>query len=222
MNRLTTLTQLHEKLQKHLDEQSKNWESFIYAQQKGFYQGFDEIKIDGCRPTEKRFKRYNIEKYLSKDKSSLDIGCNCGFFSLFVSKFLNTVTGVEINPYLVSIANDTKNFLKINNTEFVSSKFEELKTDKKFDIVFSFANDSTIDDNTEFNFKEYIQKILSLLKDDGILIFESQAIDAIIPQKFEPKMKILEELFTILENRKVESEYPLNVPERIFLVLQKK
>lgn len=219
---MITINELHEKLQKHLDEQSKNWESFIYAQEKGFYQGFDEIKIDGCRPTEKRFKRYNIEKYLSKEKSALDIGSNCGFFSLFSSKFLGNVTGIEINPYLISIANDTKEFLKIHNANFISSKFEELQTNERFDIVFSFANDSTIDNNTEFNFEEYIQKILNLLKDDGLLIFESQAIDAIIPQKFEPKMKILEDFFTVLEKRNVESEYPLNVPKRIFLVLKKK
>jgi len=219
---MITLDQLHAKLQKHLDEQSKEWDSFIYAKEKGFYQGFNEIQIDGCRPTEKRFERYNIDKYLSTTKSALDIGSNCGFFSLFVSRFLAEVTGIEINPHLVSIADDTKDFLQINNTNFISSKFEKFQTDKKFDIIFSFANDSTIDSNTEFNFEQYTKKILDLLQNNGLLIFESQAIDAIIPQKFDPKMQILEKFFVVLEKRNVESEYPLNVPERIFLVLKKK
>jgi len=219
---MITLDQLHAKLQKHLDEQSKEWDSFIYAKEKGFYQGFNEIQIDGCRPTEKRFERYNIDKYLSTTKSALDIGSNCGFFSLFVSRFLAQVTGIEINPHLVSIADDTKDFLQINNTNFISSKFEKFQTDKKFDIIFSFANDSTIDSNTEFNFEQYTKKILDLLQNNGLLIFESQAIDAIIPQKFDPKMQILEKFFVVLEKRNVESEYPLNVPERIFLVLKKK
>ena len=219
---MITLDQLHAKLQKHLDEQSKEWDSFIYAKEKGFYQGFNEIQIDGCRPTEKRFERYNIDKYLSTTKSALDIGSNCGFFSLFVSRFLAEVTGIEINPHLISIADDTKDFLQINNTNFISSKFEKFQTDKKFDIIFSFANDSTIDSNTEFNFEQYTKKILDLLQNNGLLIFESQAIDAIIPQKFDPKMQILEKFFVVLEKRNVESEYPLNVPERIFLVLKKK
>ena len=219
---MITLDQLHAKLQKHLDEQSKEWDSFIYAKEKGFYQGFNEIQIDGCRPTEKRFERYNIDKYLSTTKSALDIGSNCGFFSLFVSRFIAQVTGIEINPHLVSIADDTKDFLQINNTNFISSKFEKFQTDKKFDIIFSFANDSTIDSNTEFNFEQYTKKILDLLQNNGLLIFESQAIDAIIPQKFDPKMQILEKFFVVLEKRNVESEYPLNVPERIFLVLKKK
>lgn len=219
---MTTLNELHNKLEEHLSQQSKNWDSFIYAQEKGFYQGFDAIQIDGCRSTEKRFEQYNIQKYLSENKSALDIGSNCGFFSLYVSKFLESITGIEINPYLTSIASDTQEFLEIDNANFVSSKFEKFSTDKKFDIIFSFANDSTIDSNTDFNFEEYITKIIHLLSDNGLLIFESQAIDIMIPQKFEPKMEIIKQFFTILENRNVKSEYPLNVPERLFLILKKK
>ena len=219
---MTTLNELHNKLEEHLSQQSKNWDSFIYAQEKGFYQGFDAIQIDGCRSTEKRFEQYNIQKYLSENKSALDIGSNCGFFSLYVSKFLESITGIEINPYLTSIASDTQEFLEIDNANFVSSKFEKFSTDKKFDIIFSFANDSTIDSNTDFNFEEYITKIIHLLSDNGLLIFESQAIDIMIPQKFEPKMEIIKQFFTILENKNVKSEYPLNVPERLFLVLKKK
>ena len=212
---------LHVKLKKHLDEQSKNWKSFIYAQEAGFYQGFDEIKIEGCRPTEKRFERYKIEKYLTKDKTVLDIGSNCGFFSLYISRFVGHVDGVEINPYLVAIANDTKAFLKIDNAEFHDTEFEKFNIQKKYDLVLSFANDSTIDDNTKFSFQEYIKKIISLLNDNGILLFESQALDAIVPGAFEAKQKILGSFFKFVEERMVESEYPLNVPKRIFLVLQK-
>jgi len=132
------------------------------------------------------------------------------------------VIGVEINPFLVKISNDTKAFLGIKNVNFICSKFEEYKTDKKFDIVYSFANDSTIDSNTTFNFEEYIQKILFLLSSGGLLIFESQALDVLVPSKFQSKLEILEKYFIISEKRKVSSEYPTNVPERIFLVLEKK
>ena len=145
------LSELHKKLQSHLDAQTKNWKSFIYAQDKGFYQGFDEIQIDGWRPTEKRFINYDIENYLNKNKTVLDIGCNCGFFTLHSSKYVKHIDGVEINPYLVDIANDVKDFLKIQNAVFHNSSFETFTTDKKYDIVYSFANDSTIDKNTTFN-----------------------------------------------------------------------
>ena len=214
------LEELHSKLKAHLKDQNEKWDHFIYSKQDGFYQGLDEINIKGSRSSEKRFKEYNITKYLSKNKTVLDIGSNCGFFSIFVSKYVQHITGVEINPYLVAIANDTKQYLGIVNATFISSTFEDLKTNNKFDIIFSLANDSTIDDNTKFNFKEYVNKIKNLLNNDGILIFESQAMDSMIPEEFERKFNFLKLNFDVLEKRKISSEYPLNVPMRDFLILK--
>ena len=217
---MKNLEELHSKLKKHLEEQNIKWNHFIYSKQDGFYQGLDEIKIKGSRSSEKRFEEYNIEKYLSKDKAILDIGSNCGFFSIFISRFVKNVVGVEINPYLVSIAKDTQRYLNITNATFLHSSFEEFETDKKFNIIFSFANDSTIDDNTKFSFKEYIKKIKSLLTSDGLLIFESQAIDSMIEEQFSEKFSYLEKTFLVLEKKKINSEYPKNVPLRDFLILK--
>jgi len=222
MNYLMELEELHLKLKAHLKNQNEKWEHFIYSKQDGFYQGLDKINIKGSRSTEKRFNEYNIGSLFSKNKNVLDIGSNCGFVSLYTSEFVKSVTGVEINPFLVKISNDTKEFLNIQNVKFVCSTFEEYNTEEKFDIVYSFANDSTIDNNTTFNFEEYIQKILFLLSSGGLLIFESQALDVLVPNKFQLKLEILEKYFIISEKRKVSSEYPTNVPERIFLVLEKK
>ena len=214
------LEELHSKLKAHLKDQNEKWEHFIYSKQDGFYQGLDEINIKGSRSSEKRFKEYNLTKYLSKNKTALDIGSNCGFFSIFISKYVQHITGVEINPYLVAIANDTKQYLGIVNTTFISSTIEDFKANDKFDIIFSLANDSTIDDNTKFNFKEYVNKIKNLLNNDGILIFESQAVDSMIPEQFKQKFNFLKLNFDVLEKRKISSEYPLNVPMRDFLILK--
>ena len=212
---------LHKKLFECIDAQEKNWDSFIYAQEKKFYQGFDEIGVGGCRSTEGRFNEYNILRYLSKEKNALDVGSNCGFFTLYTSRFLKSIEGVEINPYLVRISNYAKEYLGIKNSEFYNLSFESFKSEKKYDVIFSFANDETIDGNTKFNFCEYIMKISSLLKNGGLLIFESQAIDAVVTKKFEPKLKVLNENFTIIEDRMVKSEYPIKVPERRFLIFRK-
>ena len=216
------LKQFHEKLNLHLENQSQNWKSFIFAQDKGFYQGFDKIKINGWRNTENRFATYKIEKYLSTNKNALDIGCNTGFFTLHVSKFVKKIIGVEINPYLIDIANDTKEYLEINNTLFQKSSFEDFSSMEKYDVVFSLANDETIDGNTKFTFTEYIEKITNILNDNGILIFESQAADAYDKNKFKPKLEFLLKKFDVLEERIVTSEYPINVPNRIFMILKKK
>ena len=193
----------------------------MYAKEKGFYQGFDEIKIDGWRPSEKRFERYNITDYLSKTKSALDIGCNCGFFTIVVSRYVNHIDGVELNPYLTAIANDTKEFLKVQNASFVTSSFERYQTDKKYDVIFSLANDETIDGNTKFTFKEYMEKIKTLLIDNGLVMFETVSTDTYEPRLFQPKLEFMKKHFHILEDKMVMSEYPVNVPQRRFLILSK-
>ena len=215
------LKKLHDKLNGHIEEQHKNWKSFVYAKQNGFYQGLDEIKISGCRPTEKRFRRYKIEKFLSKKFSALDIGCNCGFFTIFASRHLDSIEGVEINPYLIEIANDTKKFLRIANVNFYSSRFEDFKPNHNYDVIFSLANDETIDGNTKFTFEEYIQKIYNLLNENGLLMFETVSPDTYEPKLFQPKLKLLKKKFIVLEDKMVKSEYPKNVPERRFLILRK-
>tara|TARA_B100000029_G_C17345145_1_gene876729 strand:+ start:218 stop:886 length:669 start_codon:yes stop_codon:yes gene_type:complete len=215
------INKLHEKLNEFVQEQNKEWKSFVYAKENGFYQGFEEIGINGCRPTEKRFERYGIEEYLSKDFRALDVGCNCGFFTIFVSRFLNDIVGVEINPYLIKIADETKNFLDIQNTSFLTSSFENYESEEKFDVIFSLANDETIDGNTKFTFKEYISKIHKLLPNDGLLMFETVAPDTFEPRLFKPKLEFLKRKFSILEDKMVKTEYPVNVPERRFLILKK-
>ena len=212
--------ELHKKLSNHLEQQKKEYESFVYAQEKGFYQGFDEIKLPGCRPTEQRLDRYDIKKYLTNEKMALDIGSNCGFLVLHLSKFLKHVDGVEINPYLVNVGKDTQKFLNINNVDLFASRFEDFKITKKYDIIFSLANDDTIDGNTEFTFDEYIKKIQGLLNEGGHLMWETISPDTYDPELFKPKRLILEKKFTLLEEKMVKSEYPVNVPERRFLVFQ--
>ena len=69
-NYLMKLEELHLKLKAHLKDQDKKWGHFIYSKQDGFYQGLDEINIKGSRSSEKRFKEYNITKYLAKKTSA--------------------------------------------------------------------------------------------------------------------------------------------------------
>ncbi|UCD03747.1 MAG: methyltransferase domain-containing protein [Candidatus Woesearchaeota archaeon] len=215
------LTELHEKLKSHLKEQEENWPSFRYSEEEGgFYQGFDRVGIKGARPTEERFRRYNIGKYLSRDKTALDIGSNNGFLTLLLSDYLKHIEGVEINPYLVMISDETKKFLGIKNANFHACSFEDYIVIGRKDIVFSLANDSTIDENTKFNFIEYIDKIISILKPKGLLIFESQAEDS-EEEIFQPKLEHLKKHFDILVHKRVPSNYPYNVKERIFLILKK-
>ncbi len=216
------LESLLKKLNKHLENQDKNWTSFIFSKNKKFYQSFMELNIDGERSTETRIKQYKLNSYFSNEKNALDIGCNSGFFSLMISDDLKNIDGVEINPFLIDMGNEVNQFIKNTNCSFFVTSFEKYSSDKKYDLIFSLANDETIDGNTKFTFEEYIEKIFNLLLKNGILIFESQAADAYDKNKFKPKLEFLLKKFDVLEERIVTSEYPINVPNRIFMILKKK
>ena len=108
------LKNLHFKIRQHLIEQNKNYNKPSYPR----YQGYDRIKWSGLRKTEKRAENYSLKKYLKRDFQVLDIGCNTGFISLETAGFVRSVDGLDINPYLIKIAQDVAKFLGITNTCF--------------------------------------------------------------------------------------------------------
>jgi len=44
-------------------------------------------------------------------------------------------------------------------------------------------------------------------------MFEITSPDTYVPRLFGPKLKIISSTFSVLEDKIVKSEYPLNVPE---------
>ena len=71
------------------------------------------------------------------------------------------------------------------------------------------------------NFNEYIKKIMNISNPKSLLIFETMSQDTYFPERFEPKLSFLKENFEILEDRIIESEYPVNVPKRRFFIFRK-
>ncbi len=137
-----------------------------------FYQSFKKLKINGARDTEKRFKIYSLDKLLTKKHDVLDIGSNPGFFSLYCSKYVNSIDGIEPNKSCVEVSNYTKKFLGITNCNFYETTIEKFKTKKKYDIVFSFA----VHRYMKTSLEEYLRRIYDLLKKEGFLLLESHTI----------------------------------------------
>ncbi len=211
--------ELLKKIKFHLEQQKKGWNYLIYGLG-DLYQSFDELKIKGQRNTEARIKEYELKKNMKKHYNILDIGCNCGFIDLKLSPDVNSIDGIEINPFLVAIGNEVKTYLKIKNVDFHPIGFEKYETRKTYEVVFSFAADDVADGLSKLSFMDYIKKISSLMVKDGYLFFESQASD-ILEGTWNSKYKILKKNFKIIKEKKIFSDYPVNARERIFLILQK-
>lgn len=198
LDRKRDLLLLHRELTTILYEQAKLWETYDYGEGY-FYQGSARLGITGFRDTEARFVFMDLENRL-KGKSVLDIGCNSGFLTLECANTAAEVTAMEINPFLIRAATACAAFLDRKNTFFLAETFEDFTTDKTFDVVMSFANHSTYDHNTSQSTTNYFDKCKSLLKNDGVFLFESHAPDY-EGERLAPVLELIEERFTILEQK---------------------
>lgn len=212
--------QLFKQIEIYLEGQKKEWPHLIYGVG-DLYQSFNELGIKGKRNTEERIVEYELKTYLKETDSILDIGCNCGFIDLQIAKHVILTDGVEINPYLVKIANVVKDYLSNTNSFFHNSDFKNYNPDKKYNAVFSFAADEVADELSKLSFEDYIKKILSLSESESYLFFESQASD-ILYGTWDKKYEILKKYFEVIKEKKIHSTYPTNVPERVYLVLKRK
>lgn len=206
------LLELHKSLNVIFHEYSKQ----IGSIERGiFYQGLKSISIRGQRPTEQRFKVYGIEKYLKKNYKVLDIGSNCGFFSLYVSKFVKYVDGIEMDHYLVEIGNKVKKYLKIKNCTFYISTFEQFITNKKYDFIMSFA----VHRRVNYSLEKYMGMLHKMMNKNRCLIIESQDIKG-VDKNFSNEMKqIIKGKYSLLKEGTLNDD---GINDRIFMVLKKR
>jgi len=137
-----------------------------------FYQNYPPLKISGLRSSVCRFNTYELSNYFTNNTSVLDIGGNIGFFSAYLSRFVKEIDLVEQNTKLTSIGKKLAEFEKIKNLNIVNQDFKLFETDKKYDFIMSLAIHMWVN----LPFQQYLKKIHSLLKLEGILLFESHIL----------------------------------------------
>ena len=212
------LKPLHAILERLKKAQCSEWNSFVYCDGY-YYQGYERIGISGIKPTEERFKRYQIDKYLTKEKSVLDIGSNSGFLACYVSDFVKDVDGIELNPYLIEMGEETARFLDIKNVNFIKEDFITCQFKKQYDVIFSLSNHFTIDGNLNMDFDSYIKKVSDTLKDGGLLFFESHDIDG-DDKDMDRKFKIAGKYFELVDYKMVSAFYSADI-DKLFAVFRK-
>ena len=162
---------LHKEINDILEKSINDWHAYDYGQSY-YYQSYKKISITGLRDTESRIKEMGLTD-LIKEKNVFEVGSNTGFISLNIASFTNSVTAIENNQFLVDIANACAKYLDINNVNFIVDQFENYKSKNNFEVVLSFANHSTIDNQTSQSLGDYFLKCSRLLHKNGILVFES-------------------------------------------------
>jgi SAM-dependent methyltransferase len=134
-----------------------------------FYQTHPSLLIRGVRPTISRFNNYGLYEQVTPDTIALDIGCNTGFFSFYVSRYVKHLDSIELDSTFYKIANLTKEYLEIKNVELINVDIKLFKTTKKYDLVMSFAIHGWVG----IPLNEYLTLLKGLISRNGIIIIES-------------------------------------------------
>lgn len=207
-----SLLSLHESLNSIFHRYSKQIDSI---ERGTFYQGLKSIHIEGQRPTEERFRIYGLKRILKKDFHVLDIGSNCGFFSLYISKFVRHVDGIEKDSHMVEIGNKAKKYLKINNCTFYQSAFEQFKANRKYNLIMSFAVHRRVNCRLE----KYIDILHNMLNKQGYLIIESQDTKGVDADFAGDMKRIIKGKYILLKEGTLNDD---GINDRIFMVLKKR
>ncbi|MCK5609592.1 class I SAM-dependent methyltransferase [Candidatus Pacearchaeota archaeon] len=138
-------------------------------------QGLKELGIKGRRECDMRYEMYGFDLILKDTFDVLDIGCNCGFLSCLIAKKVRRVVGIDINKILIEIANLASIALNLGNCLFFVSDFREYKPASKRDLVIA----SQIHFWLKIPFEDYVDKLVTLVKDQGYLLFESHDTDTV-------------------------------------------
>lgn len=137
-----------------------------------FYQSLEKINLSGLRNSKKRLSEYNLSK-LTLNSEILDIGCNSAFLICELEQNFKSYFGIEWNKNLIEIGNKTIKYLNLENIDLINGNFLNYNfNNRKFDVIFSFANHSTYDKGI-ISPDDYFNKCDNLLIKNGILVIES-------------------------------------------------
>lgn len=167
------LLPLHSAINEVLEGGAATWPHYDYGEGY-FYQSCQEVGVSGLRDTAARIAAFDLRGRLA-GKVVLNIGCNSGFLDIGVAGSAAHVTGMDVNPHLVRIAQIAADHLRITNCTFITSSFEEAPITPSYDVVLSFANHSTFDGLTRHTLDQYFSRCVAALACGGTFLFESHA-----------------------------------------------
>jgi cyclopropane fatty-acyl-phospholipid synthase-like methyltransferase len=137
-----------------------------------FYQSYPALGIRGARDTLNRQHVYGLQDILKPDMDLLDIGSNVGFFSIALADRVKQVDLLEYEPELAEIASLLKDKEGKDNVTSICGDFKAFDPGKKYDLIFSFAIHWWVG----LSLGEYLKRIRSHLKEQGLILIESHTL----------------------------------------------
>lgn len=143
------------------------------------YQGLAIAGVLGDRMSDYRFDDYELRRWIKPGDAILDIGCNCGFIAVLSAYRIGAKAhGIDINPYMIEIGELVAKHLRVADlVTLTAGNLIDYKPSALFNVVLSFATHWTDDKNYRVGIVDHMERMASLLRTDGTLVFESHCND---------------------------------------------
>ena len=180
--------------------QIKETDDFIY--ESGYpYQGLETIGLFGARNSFSRVVDYQLNDFINKGDTVLDLGANSGFIGLLASQIMSChSTNLDRNRYFLEIGEVVADYLDVKNlSDFVvgdANKLPNLLKGKKYNHVFSFASHYTDDAGIRNTYEQHFNLMSNFLTPKGKIYFESHCSDTKSPE-LELFIKKVNEKFSL-------------------------
>ena len=116
---------------------------------------------------------YFLFKYLKKNDRILDIGCGAGTIGIFLATHEYTVKGIDISQSAIHTANESAQYLHLQNVQFEVNKFPYDDIDGKYDFIIC----SEVLEHLKEE-KKALEKIYTLLRKNGTLLITVPSLNA--------------------------------------------
>lgn len=142
--------------------QAVNNSNEIYAAIAATY-GFD---LETNFPARTRFSL--LKKLCKPDMDILDVGCANGLYSLPISRYVRSVTGIDISQEMLDIAMQKALEANVTNVQFVNTDGQGFDFgEEKYDLIFCYAAFLLFPDPDEF-----LRACKRGLKPGGVLVLD--------------------------------------------------
>ena len=160
---------------------------------KKYAEFYDNLYKNRKYEEETEFVHKLIKKHKPKAKTILDLGCGTGRHDALLVKKGYKVLGIDKSLHMVSLA-------KKNNPDlrFKTSDIKSFKSNEKFDVIISLFHVLSYH-NFNKDVRGFFNTIKKHLKKDGICIFDFWYGPAVLTQKPERRVKVIETRDTVFK-----------------------
>lgn len=149
-----------------------------------FYQSIAD-HYDDIFPLSDTLRKFLFSFGIMKEDFILDVGCATGEVALYLAQYARNVTGIDLDPNLIKIANFKKDERGRDNVRFLAGDMNDLDSifsPGQFRIIACLGN-TLVHLLSIDAINDFFRKVSTVLSDDGLFVFQILNYEKLLARK---------------------------------------